>query len=329
MPTETDNAISFFAVATTAPRIDHEKGELYDVSLMTVGEALGHDKFIDRTTLELTRAACNGDKLKAFINHSLAPKITETCGYFYGLYISEDGTQLKAERFAFLDSFKKHHAADVESLLELAEKHPGDWGVSVSFDPSTKQLNGRRYSRPQWILSADFVDDPAANPRGLFSRQSAETKTQKNARMKEHIATLQKRFEGKPEQFAKACARFMADPENLDPEAVASEVESEDLAAQLAALQAENQDLKDQLAAYEDTKPEDIEQMSKQVTDLEGKVTQLTSERDNATKALAALNTDAATAHNTETPKPEDGKDVSQLSTREKAVAHAATLVRK
>jgi hypothetical protein len=101
-----------------------------------------------------------------------------------------DGIQLRAD----LHLLKSHE--DFEKILEMAENMPGSFGLSISFsgecddvevpsddseevEPNSGELPTGpveivRAARCMEIYSADLVDQPAANPTGLFQAIMSE-----------------------------------------------------------------------------------------------------------------------------------------------------------
>ena len=168
--------------------VDRENGILKNVLLMRSGIAKGHGVEIDLKTLQGFEI---GKSVKAFINHKSIQSPTEVVGYFYGVSI-HNKSELRAD-FKFLDSYKKHHEAAYDTLMELAEKEPELLGISLSTDgllvwkwedqeiPVEMDKEGKYLNQPHseliptWritkIKSADFVDRPAATDK-LFDTPS-------------------------------------------------------------------------------------------------------------------------------------------------------------
>jgi len=133
------------------------------ISLIQEGPALGHGVFVDRKSLGQFKAlAASKGKLKAKMNHFSA--LESTVGYYENFRISKG--KLLADLSIF-DSFSGRDA-----LLEMIEKIPSEFGVSLMFKAMEPELNtadGKFYTRANDIYSADFVDTPAANRDGVFS----------------------------------------------------------------------------------------------------------------------------------------------------------------
>jgi hypothetical protein len=81
-------------------------------------------------------------------------------------------------------------------ILELATKTPEAFGLSISFEGKPQDVNGAAYARCTRLRSVDLVDEPAANPDGLFEAPVDDAQTSETP-MKE---------EPKPEAMAEAPA---------------------------------------------------------------------------------------------------------------------------
>jgi hypothetical protein len=173
--------LTFFAAATGS-RVDREAGILRGVSVITEGEAKGHDMIVDSVTLQQVKACAETyvDGLRVKMDHYTG--IDAMVGVLRDFVI--DGPQLRAD----LHLIKSHE--DFEKILEMAENMPGSFGLSISFsgdsedvevpsddteevEPNSGELPDSgteiaRAARCMEIYSADLVDQPAANPSGLF-----------------------------------------------------------------------------------------------------------------------------------------------------------------
>ena len=161
-----------------------------DVSIITGGvEALGHGLFVDEGSISGLMGLLMGKTLPGYLTHDGAmfgDRLTNEIGLFSGFY--RDGLKVKAAQFSFLNSFIKHSAGAYETLMELADKVPDQFGLSVVFsgeavwacedgsevsaelakpDNCNAEYPSIRFSS---VESADFVKSPAANPAGLLAR---------------------------------------------------------------------------------------------------------------------------------------------------------------
>jgi hypothetical protein len=162
-----DQAVSDFpdesqrsAVAYSTYRDEEmEEMELGGVSILEVGEAKGHDLFVDKTSLEtalkLMQEAKNGTKAK--MNHGSG--LEAVVGFLRNPRI--DGDKLVADLRLLRNS--PHYGL----IKEMASEAPDQFGVSLAFVNESETINGKDYIRPQSIASADLVSSPAAT-NGLF-----------------------------------------------------------------------------------------------------------------------------------------------------------------
>jgi hypothetical protein len=181
--------LTFFAAATGS-RVDREAGILRGVSVITEGEAKGHGMIVDGVTLEQVKACAETyvDGLRVKMDHYTG--IDAMVGVLRDFQI--DGLQLRAD----LHLIKSHD--DFEKILEMAETMPGSFGLSISFsgesedvevpsddseevEPNSGELPEGgveivRAARCMEIYSADIVDQPAANPSGLFQAMPEDIK---------------------------------------------------------------------------------------------------------------------------------------------------------
>ena len=136
-----------------------EEMELGGVSILEVGEAKGHDLFVDKTSLEtalkLMASAKNGVKVK--MNHGSG--LEAVCGFARNPRI--EGDKLVADLRLLRNS--PHYGL----IKEMASEAPDQFGISLAFVNESETINGKDYIRPQSIASADLVSSPAAT-NGLF-----------------------------------------------------------------------------------------------------------------------------------------------------------------
>jgi len=155
-PDETQRA----AVAYSTYRDEEmEEMELGGVSILEVGEAKGHDLFVDKTSLatalKLMSNAKNGVKVK--MNHGSG--LDAVVGFARNPRI--DGDKLVADLRLLRNS--PHYGL----IKEMASEAPDQFGVSLAFVNESETIDGKDYIRPQSIASADLVSSPAAT-NGLF-----------------------------------------------------------------------------------------------------------------------------------------------------------------
>ena len=178
--------IKFNVKTLDKSKVDAENGRMIGVSLISVGPALGHNLYVDERSLETIIDKLSGP-IPAFITHSGAlfeDRLTKEIGIFENFRL--DGDRILADFKAF-KSFKTDEAREYNRLFELAEEIPDRFGVSIVFSadkawatsdgdvefdgdsPPEGALFEYPSIRVEEVNSADFVDQPAANERGLFS----------------------------------------------------------------------------------------------------------------------------------------------------------------
>jgi hypothetical protein len=218
--------------------VDRTANKLRDVALLTAGlEAKGHGIYIDERTIETAAevVALRNKRLKAAFRHpSLLDLLTsyggdrmlEIPGFFSGVGLKGSGenAQLVASAFEFYDTFREANEPAVNTLFEMAEKTPELFGVSIepwgylvyvdtednefSTAPEDRELkyNGLPALRVTDMPYAAFVDEPAANPGGVFATLAAKVPGLGSlfggGARREQLTALGKLAE----QFAKFCA---------------------------------------------------------------------------------------------------------------------------
>jgi hypothetical protein len=161
-------------------KVDAEAGVISGVSIITVGAARGHQYWTetgpipmvcDETTLQqvmdaITAFGADGVKVKAdhwsgfdaIVGALKDPKM--------------DGPQLRGD-LHLLESDDSR-----ARIIEMAQKMPSQFGLSISFSgiPEVRKVSTElgtetdvAVARVTELYSVDLVDDPAANPSGLFS----------------------------------------------------------------------------------------------------------------------------------------------------------------
>lgn len=182
-------------------RIDHEKGIIFGVAINTEGEAKGHGVHLEKSFVEDVAAHGNASAkgLKARFGH---PNMSSSAvGTYVGRYknFRTEETVAGGENKEALsvcradlhlsESSKKAPQGDLYSyVLEMAEKEPDMFGLSIVFskkglyhyDENGRRKEGRGHKTfvelgkpgdPESgrLHACDVVDEPAANPSGLFS----------------------------------------------------------------------------------------------------------------------------------------------------------------
>lgn len=188
---------------------DRDRGEMYDVNILTTGTARGHQMMISERTLGSAMTLLAGANLPAYLTHSdsAGDRLLTEAGIFSGFYL--DGDRIKARQFTALDAFREYEPEKFDRLFEMASAAPELFGVSIVFEGRlfweteeddvdfsilTERPETARFSlptvEPTAISSADFVDQPAANP-SLFSALDVDARTlEDDLNMNANTATL-------------------------------------------------------------------------------------------------------------------------------------------
>lgn len=195
---------STFCLEVQGPsKVDREAGTMEGISIISAGEAKGHQMMISQKTLESTITLLLGKSLPAYVSHGGASgdRLLTEAGYFSEFY--RDKEKIRANKFVALESFKKYEPEKYERLFEIAEVAPESFGVSIVFegqlfwemadgsemgmDVGFEAPENARFEiptiRPLAITSADFVDTPAANG-ALFSGKVDKPSISKEQNMK-------------------------------------------------------------------------------------------------------------------------------------------------
>jgi len=137
--------------------------KLSNVSILTVGEAKGHNLLIDQTSLEQALAvALTMKRIKVTMGHG-AP-VTGILGYI-------DNFSIKGDRLlGDLNLFNTNEAQFVEQLAQVL---PEGFGISLTFSGVPEVMGSERFARVTEIYDCSIVSEPAANPAGMFSAFSA------------------------------------------------------------------------------------------------------------------------------------------------------------
>lgn len=173
---------------------DYGAGLIPGVSIITEGEASGHDLWIDSAFTQDVADAINTttDGVKARFTH---PGLSgDGMGKFLGRVKNARSLGKRAVADLHL-SESAHQTPDGDLagyVMKLAEDDPAAFGMSVVFESDTEaeagfvdehmskdgefvspdalNVNNYPHARLFDLRAADVVDDPAANPSGLFHR---------------------------------------------------------------------------------------------------------------------------------------------------------------
>lgn len=135
--------------------------KLNNVSILTAGEAKGHNLLIDDTSLQQALAVAQSmGRIKVTNGHG-AQQVMDILGYVENFKIQ--GNRLLGD-LTLLDNEKASYVASLANIM------PDQFGLSLTFSgvPEDKE-DGYRYARVTEIYDVSVVTTPAANPAGMFS----------------------------------------------------------------------------------------------------------------------------------------------------------------
>jgi hypothetical protein len=178
-------------------RIDRDKGLITGVSLITMGNAKGHNLVVDEKTLSQLAESLENTKppgIKAKLNHRSG--VEAVFGFINNIRV--EGMKLVGD----LNMLQQHK--DYNQTMEQLETMPGQIGLSVAFQgDKEKGSDGRVYARCKNIVSVDLVPDPAANPDGLFESKvdsitmgMEDPNTESDTAVLERLTEIAERLEG-------------------------------------------------------------------------------------------------------------------------------------
>lgn len=175
--------------AQKPPRVDRAgSGRINGLSLITKGEALGHDFWIDETTLDQVADQAEGSKGRWTHGNLCADGLGTHLGRWQDVQRLGDSV---VGDFVFSPTAKnvKPEGLSVDApayLMDLAERDPDAAGVSTVLELADFEVEklsdedkkagkqAKRFARTKSTPRADFVGDPAANPDGLFAGTPSE-----------------------------------------------------------------------------------------------------------------------------------------------------------
>ncbi len=171
-------------------------GVIRGVSVITEGEALGHDLWIDADMLDQVSDAINA-RNKGIKSRFTHPSMSgDGLGKFTGRVMdaSVQGDQVVADQH-FSQAGHSTPDGDLAAwLMDMAQDDPDAYGLSIVFDidadqmeafieensqdgewrsPDPDNVRNLPHARLSELRAIDAVDEPAANPSGLFHRESS------------------------------------------------------------------------------------------------------------------------------------------------------------
>ena len=149
----------FFSIDKS--RVDLRNGVIYGVSLISKGEAKGHEMFVDDTTLDqVLQYALQSGSIKVKADHGSG--VFSTIG-FVNNFAKEDGKVIGD--FHVYDS-----EPEKDRIFEIASKNPNHMGISIEFEGEPQTIGVKKFARCEELMTAALVSDPAAN-KSLFEKK--------------------------------------------------------------------------------------------------------------------------------------------------------------
>lgn len=169
-----------------------EAGLIRRVAVITMGEARGHDLWVDREMLSQVANAINerdGGVKARFAHPSVSGDgIGKMTGRFTNAVI--EGDKVLADWHAVKSAHNTPDGDLAGYVMDMAEESPADFGTSIAFrrdigaekqfqtdnagkdgrfvSPDETNKNNFPHARLSQLKAVDIVDEPAANPAGLF-----------------------------------------------------------------------------------------------------------------------------------------------------------------
>lgn len=131
------------------------------VSIISVGEAKGHGLYVDAQTLREVKACAETYAGGVKVNLDHGAGIKDIIGFVDNFRII--GEKLLGDLNLLQNAERRAY------VLEIAEKLPDTFGISIAFSGPVRDIGGKRFASCEELYSADLVQTPAANPTGLFS----------------------------------------------------------------------------------------------------------------------------------------------------------------
>ena len=147
------------------------------VSIISVGEARGHDMYVDMQTLREVKACAEEYKGGVKVNLNHGADIEGIVGYADNFRIV--GEKLLADINLLKSSPHR------EYVYEISEKLPDAFGVSIEFAGPLREIDGKRFASCEELFAAAIVQTPAANATGLFSFQARASRVDKFSKQME------------------------------------------------------------------------------------------------------------------------------------------------
>lgn len=179
-----------FSIDLNGARIDPNTRTIRQVSLISLGEAKGHNVFVDDKTLQ-----------------QVFDRLTE----LGSLKVKADHGSGVLSTIGYVDQFDKNdkqvlgdfHVYESETegprIFEIARKNPQHLGMSLEFEGEDQKKDGKMFARCSDISAVALVSDPAAN-KSLFEKSNKNVDF--NDKNDDNNNMAMKKLDDKPEAQA-------------------------------------------------------------------------------------------------------------------------------
>lgn len=177
-----------FDISLGGAKIDPQNRTIRQVSLISLGEAKGHDVYVDQKTLaQVFDKLTELGTLKVKADHGSG--VLSTIGYVDSFEMGDDKV---------LGDLHVYEAEDeAPRIFEIARKNPKHLGMSLEFEGEDQKKDGRMFARCSDISAVALVSDPAAN-KSLFAKDCKNVDMEKENDKNKSMAT--KKLDDAPEK---------------------------------------------------------------------------------------------------------------------------------
>ncbi|HQY88960.1 MAG TPA: hypothetical protein PK402_09890, partial [Tepidisphaeraceae bacterium] len=190
--------------------VDEDKGTIRNAAVMTIGPAQGHGFEIDRTSLQQLVDSANaiGGEVKMRYRHPTNPNeedLGTDVGVLKNLRIVGDQVRGDIQLHSYAKSLPG--IGNVwDYLIGKAKQAPSSFGLSavIAYDIETvlEGKSARLFARISGVDAVDFVGRPAANPRGLLSKQPRKSQMSYESTFRPALEAMGLKSDASDEQAA-------------------------------------------------------------------------------------------------------------------------------
>lgn len=181
-------------------QLSKDEGVITGVAIITKGEALGHGVWIDDKFLsdvvEAGNALARGVKVRLGHPSFGADAIGSYLGRIKDFRL--DGDTVRGDLILSKAAKISPRGSLFDYVLAMAEEAPDMFGLSIAFDSSgtytTEDEPDKDYIVLDKLYAVDLVDEPAANPAGLFEARVASEEIVNNKGVTEMNASEMRKW---------------------------------------------------------------------------------------------------------------------------------------